>query len=202
MDNVKHEVEKQRKKTLNKFIINNLLLLSCILTVISGLTLQLGYHAGEPGGHHGHENEVRSQPENYEHERPMQYEQERGIDTTKTIWGLRYSDWATLHRYTNVFFSLLMIYHIYTHWKWYKEVVVKHLIGKNIQITALSILFLLVALTGFIPWLIDLSGSTGDLRILFIELHDKLALILIIYFILHIIKKTKWYMKAYKKLIA
>ena len=94
-----------------------------------------------------------------------------------------------VHKYAIFFFSLFMLYHIYAHWKWYKAVIIRHLIGKNIQVTILSILFLLVALTGLIPWFIDLSGSTSLLRMLFIELHDKFALVLIIFIILHLVKK-------------
>jgi magnesium-transporting ATPase (P-type) len=200
MDNIKHEAEKHGKKTLNNFIINTLLLFSGILVIISGLTVQLGYHTGGPDGPHEYGYEAHSRQGNFEEGKPMQYEQERGIDTTKTVWGLRYAGWAAVHKYAIFFFSLFMLYHIYAHWKWFKVVIIRHLISKNIQVTILSILFLLVALTGLIPWFIDLSGSISLLRMLFIELHDKLALVLIIFLILHLVKRTKWYMLTYKKL--
>jgi magnesium-transporting ATPase (P-type) len=202
VDNIKHEAEKQKKKTLTNFIINNLLLVSGILVIISGLTVQFGYHTGGPDGPNGHGYEEQAGQENFKQENSMKYEQVRGIDTTKNILGLRYAGWAAVHKYAIFFFSLFMLYHIYAHWKWYKAVIIRHLIGKNIQLTILSILFLLVALTGLIPWFIDLSGSTSLLRMLFIELHDKFALVLIIFIILHLVKRTKWYMSAYKKINA
>jgi len=108
--------------------------------------------------------------------------------------------WSTIHKFVIVFFFLLMIYHTYVHWKWYKGIITKHLIGKNRQVIILSVLFLLVAVTGLIPWFIDLSGSTSILRMLFIEIHDKITFILIVFFILHFVKRAKWYATAYKKL--
>jgi len=93
-----------------------------------------------------------------------------------------------------------MIYHTYVHWKWYKGVITKHLIHKNKQVIIFSILFLLVAITGLIPWFIDLSGSTSILRMLFIEIHDKITFVLIVYFVLHFIKRAKWFSNTYAKL--
>jgi len=77
-------------------------------------------------------------------------------------------------------------------WKWVKTVIDKHSIRKNIQVTTLSVLFLMVAITGLVPWLVDLLSSTSVLRLIFIEIHDKLALLLIIYLVLHIYRRKKW----------
>jgi hypothetical protein len=105
-----------------------------------------------------------------------QHEHTRGFETSKAIWGIIYNDWSTIHKIVVVLFSLLMIFHI-----------------KNKQVITLSILFLLVAITGFVPWFIDLSGNSVTSRLIFIEIHDKIALILVIYLILHIIKRRKWF---------
>jgi len=130
----------------------------------------------------------------------IEYEQLRGIDRNTIVYGLSYSDWSTTHKFTIVFFSLLMAYHTYIHWKWYKVVITKHLIGKNRQVIILSILFLLAAATGFIPWFIDLSGGNNIIRMLFIEIHHKLTLILIVFLILHFVKRAKWFATTYAKL--
>jgi len=82
-----------------------------------------------------------------------------------------------------------VIYHTYIHWRWYKGVITKHLIGKNRQSIILSVLFLLVAITGLVSWIIDLAGSSSILRMLFIEIHDKLTLIFIVFLILHLLKE-------------
>lgn len=145
-----------------------------LLMIISGLVLQVGFHMGSGGGQHEHTRE---------------------IDTLSTVWGIIYPDWSSIHKITIIIFSLLMIIHIKNHWCWYKRVVSRHLIHKNKQVITLSIFFLLVAITGFVPWFIDLSGNSAVTRLIFIEFHDKLSLILVIYLILHIIKRRRWFMQ-------
>lgn len=193
VDSPKQKTENLKRKTLNSFIINNLLLLSGLLIIFSGLVLQLGFHMGEHGEHQSGTRGMQFES--------MQYEQLRGIDTSKIVCGLNYPGWAVTHKFVIVLFTLLMIYHVYIHWKWYKGVITKHLIHKNKQVIILSILFLLVAVTGFIPWFIDLSGSTSIFRMLFIEIHDKITFVLIVFFVLHIIKRIKWYSNTYKKIV-
>jgi len=185
------EPKGRRKQTFDNFRVNILLLVIGLVMVFSGLSLQLGYHRGGPDGQQKVVHEVPHQS--------MRYEQVRGIDTRKIVHGFNYSSWSTIHKFAIVFFLLFMIYHIYAHWKWYKGVVAKHLIGKNIQVITLSALFLSVAITGFIPWFIDLSGNSITVRIFFIEIHDKLALLLIVLLILHIVKRLKWFFRTHQK---
>jgi hypothetical protein len=191
IDRVKQETEKQRKRIFNNFLINNLLIVSGLVTIFSGLVLQIGFHMGE---HDEQTGDLAVQS------RAIQYEQLREIDTNKIVCAFNYPSWSAIHKFVTVTFFLLMVYHTYVHWKWYKIVFTKHLIGKNRQVIILSVLFLLVAVTGFIPWLIDLSGSISIIRMLFIEIHDKLTFILIFFLVLHFIKKVKWFSTAYAKL--
>jgi len=180
------------KRIFNNFLINILLIVFGLVMILSGLALQLGYHRGGPDVHQIGVHEVQHQS--------IRYEQVRGFDTSKIVYGFNYPAWSAIHKFAIVFFSLLMIYHICAHWKWYKGVITKHLIRKNIQVITLSVLFVLVALTGFIPWFIDLSGNSIILQILFIEIHDKLALLLIVFLILHIAKRAKWFATVYEKI--
>jgi ferredoxin len=191
-DKAKTGTEKQKGHILRSFLINNMLLVFGVLMVLSGMSMQLGFHMGGHGG--------RGREAHFIHSRVGQYEQAREIDTDKIVCGFNYSGWSAIHKFVIVIFSSLMIYHIYTHWYWYKGVVAKHLIGKNVQVITLSVLFSLTAVTGLIPWFIDLYGGPAAVRMSLIEIHDKLTLLLIIYFILHIIKRSKWYAAAYAKL--
>lgn len=193
IDKAKQETESQKNKILISFIINNLLLLTGIVMIFSGLILQLGFHAGGDRGP-SHDVQIFSS-------QPVQYEQLRKINTDKVVYGLHYKEWSVTHKYAIVFFSLLMGYHIYIHCKWYKSVIIKHQLRKNIQLITLSVLFILVAFTGLVPWFIDLSGSPNILRLIFIEIHDKLALILVVYMLFHFTGRYNWFYNTYSKRI-
>lgn len=191
-DKEKHADVKKKNRVFNNFLVNNLLLLFGIIMVYSGLVMQVGFHMGGPHGNENGNHTVQSQT--------MQYEQIREIDSGKIVSGFNYTSWSAIHKFVIVLFTLLMIYHTSIHWKWYKTVFTKHLTGKNKQVIILSVIFVLVAITGLVPWFIDLYGGAGTLRMLFIEIHDKIALILIVFLILHLIKRAKWYSSAYDKL--
>ena len=113
------------------------------------------------------------------------------IAINKQVFGINYYGWSDIHKICIVILSFLMIFHIFLHWKWYNVVIKKKLIAKNIQVLTLSVIFILVAITGLIPWIIDLMIGDSMLRKTFIEIHDKLAIILSVYLILHVIKRLK-----------
>lgn len=152
------------KNKTNSYLINIGLLLSGFSMMISGLLIQINFHMGNRG--------------------------EIAVDDS--VLGISYYGWSDIHKVSIVVFSILMIFHIVLHWKWYKTVIRKKLISKNFQQIALSVFFILVAFTGYIPWFIKLMNGSEMLRKVFIEFHDKLAIVLFIYLILHIIKKLKW----------
>jgi hypothetical protein len=147
---------------------------------------------GGPGGHHSENNTLPAQS--------IQYEQMREIDATKTALGFTYTQWSVMHKWAIVAFTLLMVYHVSAHWKWYKGVIRKQLISKHFQVITLSVIFILVAATGLLSWVIDLIGGSGSLRLILIEIHDKLAIILTIYMVLHVIGRMKWFTQAISKL--
>jgi len=179
-------VSKKSQHVLMPFLVNNILIISGFIMILSGLILQLGFHVGR---------QINSN-----HEMTINYEQIREIKTSKMVLNFNYYDWSLVHKCSIIIFSLLMIYHIYIHWKWYKGVFAKRLIIKNFQAISLSVIFLLVAITGLVPWFIDLLNYNSILKLILIELHDKLALLLIIYLILHVIKRNNWFISAYQKL--
>ena len=146
------------KQNVYQFIINWWLIIAVFATLFTGLLIQVKYHMGNQG------NTI--------------------INTNEP--GINYKNWADIHKISIVVLSALMVYHIYKHLKWYKVIIMKKLISKNKQVIILSAFFILVAITGFIPWLIDLLKGDGVLRKGFIEIHDKLAIIFSIYLVLHI----------------
>ena len=68
-------------------------------------------------------------------------------------------NWAVFHVLTSLLFLMASIFHIATHWGWYKGTA-KNGIGRKSKVTAvLSILFLSVVLTGFALLGIEGAGS-------------------------------------------
>ncbi|MEJ5245100.1 MAG: DUF4405 domain-containing protein [Bacteroidota bacterium] len=154
---------------VNRFIVNLGLLIFGIITVFSGMLIQIKYHMGNHGN----------------------------IAINDFVLGLNYHDWCVVHKISIVALSLFAIYHIYQHWKWYKVVVSKRLFAKNQQVLIFSLLFVLVAITGLTPWFIDLLKGDEMQRKVFIEIHDKLAIILAVYLILHVIRRMKWFFTTF-----
>jgi hypothetical protein len=159
-------------KLFNSFIINIGLLISGLFTVFSGLLIQLKYHIGNHGN----------------------------ISVNDYVFGISYKSWSGFHKISIVILSVLMIFHIYLHWKWFKAVIKKRIVTNNKQVLTLLALFVLVAITGFIPWFLGLLKDNEIPRKTFIEIHDKLAIILSAYLILHIIKRLKWFFTTFEKL--
>lgn len=157
---------------INRFIANIGLFIFGIASAFSGMLIQINYHMGNHGN----------------------------IATDDFVFGINYHGWTVIHKVSIVVLSLLMIYHIWQHWKWYKVVFTKRLFAKNRQVLIFSILFVVVAITGLIPWFIDLLKGDEIQRKAFIEIHDKLTIILTIYLILHILKRWKWFFTTFEKI--
>ncbi|HRV32670.1 MAG TPA: DUF4405 domain-containing protein [Candidatus Paceibacterota bacterium] len=157
---------------MGKYINNIGLFLSGVFTMFSGMFIQLKYHIGN----HNH------------------------IKTNQIVFNLDYKTWSYFHKISIVIFSLLMIFHFYQHWKFYKIVFTKKIITKNKQVIVLTLVFVFVAITGFIPWFIDVLNGNDIIRKSIIEVHDKIAIILTIYLILHIKKRIKWFLTTLKSL--
>lgn len=169
---IRHVNSINLKSPFFSLIINIGVLFSSLLTAFSGFLLQVEYHLGN-----------------------------HGTTASKNhVFGIGYHDWSNIHKFSIVTLSLLMIFHTYLHWKWYRIVIKKRLIAKNKQVLTLSGIFLLVAMTGFIPWIIDFLDGSKMIWKGFIEIHDKLAIILTLYLILHVIKRLKWFLITFEKL--
>jgi hypothetical protein len=132
----------------------------------SGFLIQLKYHIG-------HHNAIEK--------------------ATNAVLGINYLGWSSLHKISIIIFSMLMIFHLAHHLKWYTTIIRKKLIAKNKLMVALTAVFIFVAITGYIPWFINLSGGSDLARKAFIEVHDKFVFILSLFLIIHSAKKIKWF---------
>ena len=161
------------RKQIVGFIVNNGLLFSGLVMSFSGLLIQLKYHMGNHGS----------------------------IDSSKLAIGLDHAGWSTIHKFSISVLSLFMALHIILHWKWHITIINKNLIRKNRQVISLTIIFVFTAITGYIAWIIKFYGGEEITSKEFIEIHDKLALILFIYLILHLKNRIKWFHFTFVKLI-
>jgi len=156
----------------NRFIVNLGLFVFGIASAFSGMLMQVKYHIGNHGT----------------------------SAINDFVFGINYHGWSVVHKILIVVLSLLLIYHILQHWKWYKAVITKRLFAKNQQVLIFSLLFVVVAITGITPWFIGLLKGDEIQRKAFIEIHDKFAIILTIYLILHIFKRMKWFFTTFEKI--
>jgi hypothetical protein len=121
------------------------------------------------------------------------------LNASEKVLGSVYSTWSVVHIFSAVFVAVMMIFHFAQHWRWYKIVVNKRLFAKNQQVLLLTLIFLIVVITGIILLSIDLCNGDQILRKKIIEVHDKIALILFAYLVFHVVKRFKWYFIILKK---
>lgn len=154
------------------FVINLGLLVFGLVMSFSGFVVQFGFHMGHNSA----------------------------IITDNSALGLGYNNWTNIHKISIIIISFLATCHFILHWKWYKMILIKKLAGKNKQQIILSIVFILVAVTGYIPWILDLSAGSEILRKSLIEIHDKLALLLFVLLAIHMTNRLKWYITSFNRL--
>lgn len=162
-----------KKSRLVSSLATNLgLLLAGAAMAFTGFLIQFSFHLG----HHGR------------------------IDANAVVLGLDHSGWSSAHKMSIVAVSILAIVHIVLHWNWYGTVLRKKLLSKNRLAVTLTIVFVLVAITGYVPWLAGLAGASDAIRRGFVEVHDKLSFVLFGCLSLHVAKRFEWFIHAFKKL--
>jgi hypothetical protein len=167
----------QRSNNLSKsvktnFFINLLNFIPFLIVIITGLILQVGYHM-----HH--------LPDGY------------------VVSCLNKSGWSILHKISASISLAGLITHFMLHWNFISVISDKILRKKSIATATLSYwLFIISVPTCLIAMTSWIFLNHGDIaRHILVEIHDKLALLLIILFIMHIISRAGWIIKTYRKLL-
>ncbi|MBI1751215.1 MAG: DUF4405 domain-containing protein [Acidobacteria bacterium] len=154
---------------------NLTLLASGLVTTISGLAIQVEFHLGAAS---------RAL-------RPSTLTS--AVDTLEipvhTVGGLNKFQWASVHKFSITVFSFLLIQHVITRRSWYRDLTRRGSHFSHPQLLWLTILMLLVAVTGLAPWGIAFFGGSPHIRFILIEVHDKLALPLTILLLLHVVQR-------------
>lgn len=158
-------------RTALSFVTNATLLLAGSILASSGLLLQAIYHVGQG----------RS-------------------DKHLRTFGMDYWAWSDLHVVAMAVVSLVMIIHVTLHWTWYATVIRRRLFARNRLVLTLTLVFVVVALTGYAPWLIRLTGGAELARRAVVEVHDKIALVLCVYLGIHTFRNLPWFVRVARKL--
>ena len=151
-------------KSRKRKLLNYLLLISGVGTCLSGVMMQIGYHIGV---------------------------NDRTAIAYIRHWGMNFSQWQITHQALASLFFILCIIHVYLHRRWYKGVITKRLFKRNSELLTFTFLFIVSALLGFAPWIISNGEALSKLRHLLIEIHDKVSIVLIVYIVLHVVKRWK-----------
>ena len=101
-------------------------------------------------------------------------------------------NWAVFHVLVSVLFLVAIIFHVTTHWGWYKGII-KNGIGRKSKVTALlSIVFLLLSVTGIV--LFGVNGANCLLGLW----HYKIGIVMTVIAVGHIIKRLPAFRKSLK----
>jgi hypothetical protein len=107
-------------------------------------------------------------------------------ESDSLVWGLNRADWLLFHKVAVVIAFSFTLVHLILHYKWFSGVIKKKLFISGNKLTKrtfrLFIMFIIVSLTGLIPWIF---GFTTETRHHILEIHDKVAIIFTIYFLYH-----------------
>lgn len=109
-----------------------------------------------------------------------------GHGNSHEIW----HNWAVFHVLGSVLFLIVITFHVITHWGWYKGIIKKG-IGKKSKVTIfLSVIFLLLSVTGIA--LLGIEGANSPLGLW----HYKIGVVMTIIAVGHIIKRLSAFRKS------
>ena len=108
--------------------------------------------------------------------------------------------WLKVHQIIALVVIPLILVHLWIHGHWVKNLVrLKKGNGKNYDMNlTLFIVFVLTALTALLSWVVFDGKPVADLLR---EVHNKLGLALLFFFVVHLINYFKWLVTMTKKAI-
>lgn len=163
--------EKLSGSTKTNFYLNLLNVVPFLILISSGILLQLEYHM-----HH--------QPDEH------------------LIAGLNRSGWLLLHRITAALSLVGITAHCILHRK-FIAATTRRILDRRSMANVHTSYYLLIlciptVITGMASW-IALNGNTHA-RLMLVEIHDKLALLMVAFSLVHIVSRAGWMLKTYQRL--
>lgn len=113
-----------------------------------------------------------------------------GTDYRELTFGLNGEVWLQIHRITELFIIPLIIIHLWMHKRWVIRLVTMKTKGKfSGNTVTLFFIFFACAITAWLAWLVLGDSKLGEaLR----DVHSKLGLLLIVFFVIHLSNHWKW----------
>ncbi len=104
--------------------------------------------------------------------------------------GINGNTWIIIHKILTVISLPIVLLHLALHYNWLKKLVTLKLKNKHSGMNiSIFIIFLLCASTSLLSWLIFANSNIGEaLR----GIHNKLGILLIVFFAIHILNYYKW----------
>ena len=158
-------------RTKFNFYVNLLNFLPFVILIFSGMVIQINYH-------------MHSLPDGY------------------IVLGLNKYAWLLMHQISAVISLTGCIFHCILHWK-YISAVTKNFINRQSGIKVFSSYYLLITgvlttIPVILSWIF--LRYNDHLRFIFVEIHDKLALLFPVFLIIHIISRTGWMVRTFNKI--
>ena len=122
-----------------------------------------------------------------------------GKPYSESTLGMNGDFWLDTHIVFAIISLVMIVIHLSLHLSWFKKLFTGHLKNKYwVRNLILVIVFLLTLLTSFIP-LIFLGESS--IATLMLGIRNKLGLLLIVFFLIHLLTYSKWLINMTKKAI-
>lgn len=114
-------------------------------------------------------------------------------------FGIDGYQWLWIHRISALAIIPIILVHLILHLHWLKMLVKLRFYGKNSGMNlTLLVVFLLSAITALLAWFVFKDSPVAEILR---EVHNKLGLLLIFFFILHLSNYFKWFITMTGKVL-
>ena len=117
------------------------------------------------------------------------------------VLGMNFEAWKLFHKIVTLASIPFFTIHIVAHWPWFKAIVKKGLKHTQKLTFTVTIVFLIVTLTGLTAYIYYLlTGSMTDYgmntHVALLEIHDKFGILLTVFLTIHVLRRLKWVTKS------
>ena len=180
------------KSLKSKFVVNVAMIFVFGVSSVTGI-----FHVG--GERHERNHDFRSQQISTANILPAQF-----INASEeNMTGISEPDFRPegkendVHVYFGLFWLALMLFHVIQNWAWFKKIVIIKHILKNKLTYLITIVFILMALSGIFLWIDIIPRNVFNVK----EIHEITGNLLFALIIIHIIQRVKWYVNVPKVML-